>query len=119
MKLFPSYTANPKDIEYTINAILDTLSIPEINDDGDKYWYDEEGGFHRDNGPAKIYRDGAEEYFQHGSLHRLDGPAYIGSNGYKEYWVNGRLHREDAPAVIHEDGKEDYYEHGEPYSGPS
>jgi len=50
----------------------------------------EQGLFHREDGPAIEYADGAKEWRQHGKLHRLDGPAIELVDGYKEWWVNGR-----------------------------
>ena len=35
----------------------------------------EQGLFHREDGPAIEYTDGAKEWQQYGKLHRLDGPA--------------------------------------------
>ena len=39
-----------------------------------------------------------------GEWHREDGPAFESSNGTKSWWVNGERHREDGPAVIWSDG---------------
>ena len=41
---------------------------------------------------------------ENGEYHREDGPAFIGANGYQEWYINGKRHREDGPAVIDADG---------------
>ena len=42
-----------------------------------------------------------------GDFHREDGPAYIGITGTKAWLVNNKFHREDGPARI---GEEDNYD---------
>jgi hypothetical protein len=44
-----------------------------------------------------------------GQYHREDGPAIEWSNGYKAWVINGQYHREDGPARIWPDGTERYY----------
>jgi hypothetical protein len=44
-----------------------------------------------------------------GQYHREDGPAIEWSNGYKAWLINGQYHREDGPARIWPDGTERYY----------
>lgn len=41
-------------------------------------------------------------YNDEGHLHREDGPARICCNGHTSWWINGNKHRLDGPAVIHE-----------------
>lgn len=62
-------------------------------------WLDEDGCFHRDDGPAveNIYR---REWYQHGVLHRDDGPAVMYFQGSEEWYVNGEAHRVDGPAMV-------------------
>lgn len=52
---------------------------------------------------------------ENGDYHREDGPAIEGASGYKRYCINGRLHREDGPAKIWSDGFEEYYLYGNRY----
>ena len=48
------------------------MDNPEIDADGNKYWYNEHKELHREAGPAIVYCDGDEEYWinneQYGSL---------------------------------------------------
>lgn len=50
-------------------------------------WRDKHNFIHRDGGPAIIYSDGTEEWFQHGKIHRDDGPAVIYASGDTEWWL--------------------------------
>jgi hypothetical protein len=50
---------------------------------------------------------------QDGQLHREDGPAIEWADGMKEWWVNGQLHREDGPAIEYADGTKKWYLDGE------
>ena len=61
-------------------------------------WYDSDGQFHREDGPARIHTDSKREWFVHGLKHREDGPA-VEWDGNCEWWLNGSLHREDGPAI--------------------
>jgi hypothetical protein len=73
-------------------------------------WYCK-GKLHRDDGPARIYNDGAH-WYRHGKRHR-DGdlPALIDSFGMCWY-INDELHRDDdKPAVIDNMGI-CWYNHG-------
>jgi len=67
----------------------------------------ENGQLHRIDGPAKIYHDGSEEWWQNGVLHRDGEPAtiWINTNGITKRWFfNGLLHRVDGPAEEYSDG---------------
>jgi hypothetical protein len=64
----------------------------EMNANGDQCWYDDRDLYHRDDGPAIIYQNGYQLYYQHGKLHRLDGPAVIHSDNHcKNYSYSARL----------------------------
>jgi hypothetical protein len=52
---------------------------------------------------------------ENGKLHREDGPAYEGCKGTKEWWINGKYHREDGPAIEGVDGYKKWYLDGEFY----
>jgi hypothetical protein len=51
---------------------------------------------HREDGPAKEYKNGDKEYYVNGYLHRDDGPAidYVSRN-YKAWYVHGKYVREE------------------------
>ena len=44
--------------------------------------------YHRNDGPAAIWDDGTQEWFQYDQLHREDGPAVIWHNGDKQWYKN-------------------------------
>ncbi len=48
--------------------------------------------FHRDDGPAIIYSDCSQEWYQNGKLHRDDGPAIIYSDGTRCWFRHGNTH---------------------------
>jgi len=79
---------------------------------------DEHGRLHRpaELGPAIIWSNGSQEYWEHGKHHRPHelGPAYIGSNGTQFYYEHGKYHRphELGPALIWSNGDQGYYENG-------
>jgi len=100
----------PKDVVLVNDMELALLPITDGM--GDKIWIDEDGEHHRENGPAIIYPDGAEYWYNNGKLHREGGPAVTDPSGYEEWWDNGKLHRENGPAIIHPDGVEEWYKNG-------
>ena len=55
---------------------------------GNTFYFNEKG-FHRIDGPARVWTSGAVEYWLDNKLHRTDGPAIIRADGYVAYWVNG------------------------------
>ena len=55
---------------------------------------------HREDGPAIIWADGLQLWYQKDKLHRLDGPAVIHKNGFQEYYVNNTQQRVDFVSVI-------------------
>ena len=59
--------------------------------DGNRFWLDENGKFHREDGPAVIQGDGSELWYRHGILHRDYGPAVTWSDGHEEFWHNGQI----------------------------
>lgn len=63
--------------------------IPIIDQFGNKRWYDKNGLFHREDGPALEY-DGDKYWYRHGKLHRIDGPAIEYSYGYNYWYYNGK-----------------------------
>lgn len=63
-------------------------------------WKREDGpGFFRKDGPAQIYDDGLEIWFdENGEIGRDDGPATMYPSGTYCYFKNGKPHKEDGPA---------------------
>ena len=87
------------------DALIDALSCTiETRGDGAVVYRNAEGQLHRIHGPAVIYPDGEEHWYQNGVLHRLDGPAVVYYSGTKAWYRNGKLHRTDGPAVIYPTG---------------
>ena len=60
-----------------------------IDDEGDRYWFNESSLAHREGRPAIEYEDGGEEWWEHGKRSRISGPAVDYASGYREWWVNG------------------------------
>ena len=76
-------------------------------------WNNEEGQHHREDGPAVVWDDGDEEWWQYGKLHRLDGPAMISKSvGYKYWYMDGKRHRVDGPAIEYGCGNNVWYYQG-------
>jgi hypothetical protein len=65
-------------------------STMTINQDGTKIWCNQEGQWHRTDGPAVERADGTKVWWVNGQLHRTLGPAYEGANGTKVWWVDGQ-----------------------------
>lgn len=69
------------------------------NENGDKWWW-KNGLIHRDgDDPAVEMHDGSKHWFKDGIRHRESGPAIEWADGTKQWWLNGKLHREDGAAV--------------------
>ena len=62
--------------------------IPEIDSDGNFYWYIN-GKLHREDGPAIEYADGSKAWFINGNRHRENGPAVEYADGTKAWYING------------------------------
>jgi hypothetical protein len=92
-----------------------TMSSTYTDEDGNKYWKNEEGQYNREDGPAIEWASGDKYWYQKGELHRLDGPAMEWGDGNKEWWVNGKRHRLDGPAVEYADGDRYYCINGNSY----
>ena len=87
---------------------------------GIKEWY-LNGKLHRTDGPAIERPDGTKYWYLNGKTHRTDGPAVEYANGIKEWWVNGKLHRTDGPAIEYADGTKYWYLNGKTHrtDGPA
>jgi hypothetical protein len=80
-----------------------------VRGDGTIEWRDAEGRLDREDGPARIFPNGREEWLRHGKLHRPDGPAIVHANGSEKWYLDGRRHREDGPACTYVNGTEKWY----------
>jgi len=120
-----------------------------IDEDGNKFWENENGLLHREDGPAIEWASGIKEWFVEGKRHRENEAAYEGLNGYKLYWLNGKkieekdlpwprctidefgnkfwknkkgqYHRKDGPAKEYINGDKFWYKNGKLYreDGPA
>jgi len=86
---------------------------PNIDEDGNTYWCNEDGELHREDGPAVEHADGGKSWYLNGKVHREDGPAIEGASGTKSWWLNDKLHREDGPAIERADGSKAWWLNGE------
>ena len=93
------------------NKTRNNKSTCYTNPDGNKFWQDRKGQFHRKIGPAIEYANanGDKAWRVNGKRHREDGPAVEYVNGHKEWWVNGRLHRRNGPAIEYTSGDKAWY----------
>lgn len=92
---------------------------PEIDEYGDKHWYNEQNQLHRTDGPAVEYANGLKSWHQNNKLHRTDGPAIDHPCGSKIWMNNGVYHRLDGPAFEYGiAGVTDrWFVHGREYTG--
>jgi hypothetical protein len=65
------------------------MDNPTIDKDGNKWWYDSNGKFHRDDDPAVVRANGTKVWYQHGNIHRDNGPAVECASGDK-WWLNSQ-----------------------------
>ncbi len=57
--------------------------------------------YHREDGPAIVYKNTWSEWRVNGALHRDEGlPAVTRPEGDREWWINGIRHRDDGPAQV-------------------
>jgi hypothetical protein len=57
-------------------------------------YLNEQGDLHREDGPAREFKDGTREWWFNGERHREDGPAFEWSDGSKTWWLNGQMYSE-------------------------
>ena len=66
-----------------------------------RYWFNDAGHLHRDDGPALETVDGYKAWWVNGKRHRLDGPAIEYHTGAKEWWINGvNYSSQEFPSVV-------------------
>ena len=73
-----------------------------------KVYTDENGNYHREDGPAIVGASGLEEWYLHGRRHRVGGPAHI-SPVIKCWFVEDRRHRVDGPAIERNNGENEWF----------
>ena len=91
-------------------------SIKTVHKNGIQEYFNENGEYHREDGPAYESPSGHKEWCIDGKYHREDGPARIWSNGDEWYYLNGKVHREDGPARIWANGVVEYWLNNKQYS---
>ena len=79
-----------KNKKSKITKLVETISwSPDMNYyDGTMFW-DKDGNFHREDGPAVVRSDGYQEWYQNGKVHRTDGPAVTRPDGTQRWCVFG------------------------------
>ena len=60
-----------------------------IDKAGTKRWYNDQGQYHCEHGPAVIFSDGTKGWFINGKRHNENGPAIIYDIGNKYWYLNG------------------------------
>ena len=66
------------------------------DDYGTHRCYNDAGQLHREDGPAIVYMDGRQFWYQNGKLHREDGPAVVDTMWRtKEWWKHGKFIRKE------------------------
>jgi hypothetical protein len=62
----------------------------DIDSGGNKYWYNDDGQLHREDGPAMEFANGNKVWKTNGKLHRENGPAVEHANGVKWWYYHGK-----------------------------
>ena len=87
------------------------------NDYGTFYYKDKACTIgHREDGPAREYKDGDKHWCINDKHHRIDGPAIECNDGSKIWYLNGLIHREDGPAFEHDNGYKEWWLNNKKYS---
>ena len=60
-----------------------------------KFWKNEKGQAHREDGPAFEYSNGRRIWYKNGEWHREDGPAIVFTDGRHQYYLNNELYSEE------------------------
>lgn len=64
------------------------MTNPEIDEYGNKCWYNSERLYHREDGPAIEYNNGTLTWCINGELHRDNGPAVMWTSGAIFWYIN-------------------------------
>ena len=89
-----------------------TKYIVTVDENGTRWWYNENNLRHRTDGPAIEYADGSKFWYLHDKCHRVDGPAVERADGTKHWYLNNQLHRTDGPAIEYASGTKHWYLNG-------
>jgi len=73
--------------------MLKNYSKIKVNEDGNKYYLNDEEKYHRLDGPAFEYPDGSKFWHINGNNHRNIDPAFEYSDREKFWWFKGKRHR--------------------------
>ena len=84
------------------------MSNLRIDYSGDKFWENEVGQYHREDGPAVKLVNGYQSWWLNGKRHRINGPAVEYTNGGKEWFLDNYEYTE-----------EDYNEKVKEYTKPT
>ena len=60
-------------------------------------WLDDEGLYHRVDGPAAVYADGTQIWSRHGGFHFAHGPAILYDDGLLVWYEDGDFLRRREP----------------------
>ena len=72
------------------DALIDALSGYVTTDaNGTVVYCNSKGEPHRLDGPAIIFADGEEHWYQNGKRHRIDGPAITFASGVCFWYLDG------------------------------
>jgi hypothetical protein len=72
-----------------------------------KYWFNEKGKLHKENSHARESWSGTKSWYKNDKYHREDGPAIIWRDGYTEYALYGFIFT--VSAFYHKISFEEYY----------
>ena len=94
--------------------VFDALKYrAEVDEHGNRFYCNNAGKWHRENGPAIEWSNGTKVWYQNGLRHRTDGAAIEWTSGTKEWYQDGQLHRTDGPAIEYADGDKWWFINGE------
>ena len=100
-----------------LDALAEELTLRrEVDKDGIIRYYNSDNKLHRIHGPAVIWDDGSEDWYQNGKMHRLDGPAIIFTDGTMEWYQDGKRHCLDGPSITEPGGYKSWYIDGVHYT---
>ncbi len=60
--------------------------------DGSQIWENEDGQYHREDGPALMWSVGSRYWYRNGMRHREDGPASISTIGEYGWYLDNELY---------------------------
>ena len=97
----------------TEDAVFELLSLEcRVDSNGTVRYYNALGQLHRMYGPAVVYADVTQVWYQNGQTHRVGGPAVVNADGGKVWYQDGLLHRLDGPAIEYSDYGCEWYING-------